>query len=319
MGAVNNSRRRRSFIFGSDAQSMHKIGFNVAGALSIALVSLVLPGCVAGDVADESGAAAASSFEEELELGEAEQAVLSCSNVDGTNSVMAALAVSVAQELGRWQPSKDLAITRTNGTSERSPGSQQAIKLTRKGKARCADNKCYNTQALLDLQYDQANGQVQLPDDILLSPAALRSRLVAKLREQLACEAQPSNGNRSNCPVERHELTFLRAEQGGCDTNFFFKATALDGSALKYPAQLKNNLLWVDRHNPYVAFTSVGDTVSVDPTYGLNESGSTTTGSCTAACIKISSSSIAGQCCSCNGMTDTFTRSAWSATTFLCQ
>jgi hypothetical protein len=297
---------------------MHKIGFNLAGTLSLALVSLFLPGCGAGDLPDESDGTAGSSFEEELELGQTEQA-LSCDNVDGTNSVMAALAVSVAQELGRWQPGKDLILTSTNGTSERSPGSQQAIKLTRKGKARCADGKCYNTQALLDLQYDQAKGQVQLPDDILLSPAALRSRLAAKLREQLACEAQPSDGQRGNCPVERHELTFIRAEQGGCDTNFIFKATALDGSALKHPAQLKNNLLWVDRHNPYVAFTSVGDTVSVDPTFGLNESGATTTGSCTAACIIVSSSNLAGQCCSCGGRTDNFIRSAWSATTFLCQ
>lgn len=251
------------------------------------------------------------------DLGELEQGLMSCTNVDGTNSVMAALAVSAAQELKRWQPSQDFMVFGTSGWSESSLGPQQAVKLTNTGKAQCGGN-CWNTQALLNLQYDQANNVVKLPGNVTLNPGALRSRLVAKLREQQTCESQPSNGGTTNCPVETHKLSFMRSEKGGCDTNFFFKATTPTGAALRYPAQLKNKLLWADRYNPYVAFQSVGDVISIDPTYGLNQAGSTSTGSCTAACTKISSANVAGACCTCNNAMKKYTKAPWSTTTFLC-
>jgi hypothetical protein len=254
-----------------------------------------------------------------MELGQAEQGVMSCTNPDGTNSVMAALAVATAQELKRWQPSKDFVVFGTSGQSEASAGAQQAIKLTATGKARCSDGKCAKVQALLDLQYEQAANKIKLPGNVMLSPSALRSRTVAKLREQATCEAAPKNGTNSNCPVEEHQLTFQSASKGSCDTNFFFKATTPTGTALKYPAQLKNKLIWVDQQNPYVAFQSVGDVVSIDPTYGLNEDSTNSAGSCTAACTKITTTNVAGACCSCNGATKKFVKSAWNASTFLCQ
>lgn len=298
--------------------------------LEVALVGAAVAaalGCGAANAGPELGseegdAAELASFEPEVasaeELGELGQPLVNCSNVDGTNSVMAALAVSVAKELRRWQPTVDLMVFNTSGFSEASPGAQQAIKLTPTGKARCADGRCYNTQALLDMQYEQANNQVKLPGNITLSPAALRSRLVAKLREQATCEAQPANGG-NNCPVEQHQLTFVRSEPGGCDTNFFFKATQPNGAPLRFPAQLKNKLLWVDRVNPYVAFQSVGDVVSIDPVFGLNDFGSTRTATCSAACTRITSEAITGQCCSCNGVTRKFARSLWSPVTYLCR
>src|SRR5690606_28881677 len=136
---------------------------------------------------------------------------------------------------------------------------------------------------------------------------------------QQACEMQPSNGGTTNCPVEEHTLTFQKAEKGGCDTNYFFVAKATNGQALKYPGQLKNKLLWADRDNPYVAFASVGEVVSVDPTYGLNEQGSTTTGTCSATCARVSATSLAGACCSCGGTTKKFVKSTFNANTYLCQ
>jgi cellulose binding protein with CBM10 domain len=235
----------------------------------------------------------------------------SCANLEGTASTMAALVVSVALELKRWQPSKDFQIVKVNN--------EDTIQLTSTGKARCADGKCANTQALLDFQKNEANGKIRFPNNVTLNAPALRSRLVAKLRDQISCESQPSNGGTTNCPVEEHTLTFQKSEKGGCDTNYFFVAKATNGTALKYPGQLKNKLLWADKTNPYVAFKNVGETVSVDPTYGLNEEGSASSGSCTAACTKISSSNIAGGCCSCNGTTKSFVKSTWNATTFLCQ
>jgi hypothetical protein len=234
-----------------------------------------------------------------------------CANHEGTASTMAALAVSAATELKRWQPTRDFAIGKI--------GSEDALVLTAAGKARCSDGVCANTQALLDFQKNEASGKVMFPGNVSLNSGALRSRMVAKFRDQLGCEMQPSNGGTTNCPVEEHTLTFQRSEKGGCDTNFFFVAKKPDGKPLQYPAQLKNKLQWADKTNPYIGFQSVGEVVSIDPTYGLNEANSTTTGSCMNACVRITRSNAAGQCCSCAGKTKAFKKSAWSGSTFLCQ
>src|SRR5690606_22374409 len=136
-------------------------------------------------------------------------------------STMAALAVAAAMELKRWQPTKDFAIGRVDG--------QEGLVLTSTGRSRCADGVCFNTQALLDFQKNSADGQITFPNNVKLNSPALRSRMVAKFRDQQACEMQPSNGGTTNCPVEDHTLTFQRSEQGGCDTNYFFVAKKPDG------------------------------------------------------------------------------------------
>lgn len=71
--------------------------------------------------------------------------------------------------------------------------------------------------------------------------------------------------------------------------------------------------------NPFISQQVNGNLVAIDPTYGLNDSSSTSTGACTATCVKSSSASLAGQCCSCNGVTKAFAKSAWNASTYLCQ
>jgi hypothetical protein len=305
---------------------MKAINLKIASILSVVAVAGLVQACGAAGESSFDGSDDEAALSDEVEFGQAEQGVMSCTNPDGTNSLMAALAVATAQELKRWQPSKDFQVfgetggtSGTNGMSETQKGPQQAIRLTATGKARCADGKCAKVQALLDMQYDQANGKIKFPGNVTLSPAALRSRLVAKLRDQIACEKNPANGIAGNCPVEEHNLTFQSASKGSCDTNFFFKATSTTGAALKYPAQLKNKLIWVDQSNPYVAFQSVGDVISIDPTWGLNEDPTNTAGSCTAACTKVSTTNVATQCCSCNGATKTFVKATWNASTYLCQ
>jgi len=284
----------------------------LASVMSLAALIGATQGCGSVDPSDADSEPLGDG-----QLGHVEQGIMNCANPDGTNSVMAALAVSTAQELKRWQPSKDFVVFKTSGVSESQGGQQDAVKLTPTGKARCSDGKCAKVQALLDMQYEPANGKIRM-GNTLLSPSALRSRLTAKLREQATCEQRPGAGG-ANCPVEEHTLTFQRAEKGGCDTNFFFKASGIDGKPLKAPAQLKNKLIWVDTHNPYVQFQAAGDIVSIDPTYGLNEDSTNSAGSCAAMCTKISTTNVAGQCCSCAGATKKFAKSAWNASTFLCQ
>jgi hypothetical protein len=317
---------------------MNASWFRVAGIASVAFAAGAFAGCSAEDVreANKDVASAAAGSDEsasldESELGSAEQGLMSCANPDGTNSVMAAFAVAVAQELGRWNASKDFIQNNTSGQSEGSFGSQQAIKLASGsdangpiGKSRCADGKCAKVQALLDLQYDQANNKVYVQGTgttkVLLSPAALRSRMFAKWGEQKTCDAAPVDGNNNNCTREQNVLKYVSSTAGGCDTNFTFSVKGTTGAALKYPNQLKNELKFADSAaNPYINFTNLGNgNVSIDPTYGLDDDGTTSTGSCNAACTKISLTSLAGGCCSCGGVQKRFQKAAWSAATFLC-
>src|SRR5688572_22746104 len=293
INSFNSSRSDCSSI-GLTHSQMKTSWFKFAGSLSIVLAASALTGCGAGDFqgldgSDENSAEDGSYAEEEafesIDLATTEQSLMICTNPDGTNSAMAAIAVAAAQELKRWQPTKDFVMFNTSGQCEACSGMQQAIKLTSgsdasgaKGKSRCADGKCAKLQALLDMQYEQAANKVYFQGSgttkVLLSPSALRSRLVAKLYEQKACDDSPRDNDLTACPKEEHVLTFQSAAKGSCDTNFFFKATKTNGQPLLYPNQLKNKLKFADQTNPYIAFQNLGNgIVSVDPTYGLNEDG----------------------------------------------
>jgi len=298
---------------------MKRNWFGIAGTCSLTLVAAFATACGAGDIndsnGDESGIDQSADESQDPELGQVEEAVTSvCTNSEGTYATMAALAVASAKDLGRWQPMTDFLITNNNNA--------EVLALSSAGIAQCVarGTYCINTQALLDFQKDAASGQVKFPGNVVLNAGGLRSRLVARWREQQSCEMQPDNHNASNCPAEKHALTFQTAVVGGCDRKFTFLATAPDGkAALKYPAQLKNKLMWADKANPYIGFTSTGNVVSIDPTYGLNDTGTTSTGSCTAACTMITSTNMVGQCCSCNNVSKKFAKAPWSSSTYLCQ
>ena len=306
----------------------------VAGVVSVAFGVAAFTGCGAESMDDSSdglnGDESAAVDENGMELGTIEQGLMTCTNPDGTNAAMAAFAVAVAQDLGRLNASKDFVMITTSGQSETSPGMQQAMKLASGsdangaiGKNRCADGKCARVQAILDMQYDQANNKVYFQGTgttkVLLNPAALRARLYAKWQDQIACDKTPKDGDVNSCTKELNSLTYVSKAAGGCDTNFTFSVKGVNNAVLKYPNQLKNEIKFADTSNPYINFTNLGNgNISIDPTYGLNDDGTTSTGSCTAACTKISVSSVAGQCCSCGGVTKTFSKAAWSPTTFLC-
>ena len=266
-----------------------------------------------GEVVDES---------ELMSLDQVEQAAMSCTNPDGTNAAMAALAVAVAQDLGRLQTGVDFVqgynageiVALASGSDANGP----------KGKSRCADGKCARVQAILDMQLDAAANKVWFQGSgstkVLLNPQALRTRMLGKWREQKDFDARAKDGAADQAPKELHKLAYVSAAKGGCDTNFTFKATTTAGGALKYPNQLKYKLAFADIHNPYINFTNLGNgNISIDPTYGLNPDGSTTTGTCTAACTKISTTSVAGQCCSCGGVNKKFAKATFNASTYLCQ
>jgi hypothetical protein len=238
------------------------------------------------------------------QIGQIEQTL--CDNTDGTPSAMAALAVATANELSRWQPTKDFIVNRGQ------------LELTTAGKRRCDDGRCWNTQAILDLQR-APSGTVVL-GDTSFDGELFRSELETNFRQQLRCESQRDERGQDSCQAERHELTLDSVASGACDTVYTYHATSPDGSPLSKPERLANKLIFVGYpENEYLSFTSTGKTVSIDPTYGLNPSDGTGTGSCTAACTKISSTNISGDCCICNGETRSFARSAFSTSVYLCQ
>jgi hypothetical protein len=237
-----------------------------------------------------------------------------CANQDGTNAYMAALAAATARETGRWLPQRDFQWNSTTWQLE----------LSTYGKKRCADGKCFNVQELLNMQNPAANGLVVFPGGDKLNTQILNQRVKALYDRQVVCNNRPDNHTGDDCPVEYHQLTLTKTTNGPCDRMFTFKATATDGSALKEPSQLKNQLIWAGEAtdstaNPYLSFQSTSSTVSIDPTLGLTEGDDTTSGSCAAACTMISSTSVTGQCCSCNGVTKTYSRSPFSAGTYLCK
>jgi hypothetical protein len=328
IAGADNLKRQTEFI-------MKTNWLKLASLVSIGFVAL--SACGAGDIGSDEGDFASDesdfaseesemSFDEgsaeTMSLGSIEQHLMSCANPDGANAAMAALVVAVAQDLGRWQTGKDFVqgnnageiVTLASGSDADGP----------KGKSRCADGKCARVQAILDMQLDAAANKVYFQGTgstkVLLNPQALRSRMLSKWREQVSYDGRSKDGDATVPPLEKHKLAFVSAAKGGCDTNFTFKATTPTGTALKYPGQLKWKVAFGDINNPYISFTNLGNgNVSVDPTYGLNEDSSSSAGTCTAACTKITTTNVAGQCCSCGGLTKKYAKSAWNASTFLCQ
>ena len=229
-----------------------------------------------------------------------------CSNGDGVNSAMAALAVVSGKELRRWQSSRDFSIDEDG-----------RLVLTATGRARCPDGQCWNTEAVLGLQLAEP-GSVKF-GSITFDADAFSSRLYSEFFEQQLCDGAPGTSD-LDCSAEEHELTFKHQRSGACDTIVSFLAKTPSGRALRHPDQLANKLIFVGYpENDYLSFQTSGAMISIDPTYGLNEGGTTSTASCTAACTKMSSVDISGTCCSCNGAIGKFVRSSWSTTTYLCK
>ncbi len=310
----------------------------VARAVSIAFVAAAVPACGAGDL-DAQGEESASeelTAEADMELGTLEQRMQNCTNPDGTNSVMAAFAVAVGKELGRWQSRTDFEVFSTNALAENQSGAEQAIRLTSgtgsdgkpRGKSRCSGGYCRNVQALLDMQYEPMRNKIWVNGETgtnktLVDPGALRSRMVAKLgQDQRTCDENAKDNDVNRCPVEIHKLTPAgTASLGGCGVHYKFNVTKDASGTLLYPAQLKWKLNFADQANGWVDFKNLGNgQVAIDPTYGLNEDVTNQAGACTIACTKISSTSLVGQCCQCGGVNKLFARaSTTNPSIFACQ
>ena len=264
--------------------------------VSLFIASAALAGLASACSVDTPGV-------EEVDSSGSEQAA--CANPEGTNAMIAALAVAVGQELGRWKVGTDFKIIR--GTYN-----QEHLQLTPAGLSQCAANKvpgCPNVSALLFFQDARYDNYIRFPGNVTLSAWSYAARLTAGYKEQLTCEQRAVNkpNNPDACPAEEHKLTLQGVAPGPCDVDFTFKARTPHGANLKMPQLLKNKLLWAGKYNPYIAFKSTPDTVTIDPTWDLNQGASTSGGSCVASCQKYDrSKNWTNSCCSCNGKSGKF-------------
>lgn len=211
---------------------------------------------------------------------------------------------------------------------------QFRVGVSPKGDAKCPNHTCRNVRALLKLQRDASNGMIFGGQPV--SPGVLRSRMEAAWGEQFTCINRPDNHMADNCPVEAHELAPVLNPDGSvkkvvgaftCDGGFDFwyhasKQNSGGTVLLQYPGQLKNMLLWAGgSNNPFLKFENNGNDVKIDPVPGTTEGGNTTSGSCTVVsynasrntCGQVySSTSMLGQCCTCNNVNKTFTTGTWA-------
>jgi hypothetical protein len=307
----------------------------ISSALSLVMTATLVTACGAGDMnefdvaQDEMSDEEGEYSSEEIELGSVEQASHNCANPDGTNAVMAALAVAAAQDLGRWRAGLDfqvvgwdrIALTSGTGTDGQP-----------KGSSRCAGGVCKRILPLLALQNDNATGVYVQGETsttkVLVNPSALRSRMAAKLNEQITKDIDAKDGDLNQIPKTPFTLAGAgTALLSGCGKHFKFNVafgTPVTPPLVPKAAQLKWSLSFADQQNGWVDFKynvdNVANRVAIDPTYGLNEGDSTSAGSCEIACSKVSpNSDVSNVCCSCGGAQKTFKKSTFNASLFLCQ
>lgn len=171
------------------------------------------------------------------------------------------------------------------------------------------------------MMFTQYGRSVEIPNSSMASDA----------RFMQGSAAWASNRQLSLRPIaagEPHVLRYSRTTSDGpCGDYFWYNITRPNGQALKAPAESFMQLLFAGGKqsleaadtNPYIAQQVSGNLVAIDPTFGLNQQGSASTGACSAACVRISELNIAGRCCSCNSVNRTYRRSSWSASTYTCQ
>lgn len=221
----------------------------------------------------------------------AEDSAAVCSNPEGTNAGIAALAVAISQELHRWNITSDFYI-------KTGYNNQEMLALTQAGLNACGGS-CPITSEILSYQ-DSRMDQKIVFGSVKMSSWNFASRLVTGYRNQGVCQAS------GRCPFTTgHMFGYNSATTtpGACDTLFTFTVTkpgSQGGGPLTEAqiSQLSNALVWTapTGFNPYIAFQSTANTVTIDPTGNLNPPGQTTGSE---ICQKLSLTNIGGTPCTC--------------------
>ena len=223
------------------------------------------------------GCAASVSSDEAEGLAKSEEAVNACYSNSGLNPTKAALAVAMADELGRLDPIHDLVVA------------WDGVRLS--SSAVCIKNNCANTKALLG---QQGNGPWSFMDQNVFNPAIYKNDLVASMDRQSTVLSDIQRNAPWNMPPA-HKLTKVGGPVnlgiGACGPHYVFQADRKDGTPLSATeaANLGNGMCFYGfgncgNGNSYLKYTVTGQgcptgrtCVAVDPTDGDNGSGTTTT------------------------------------------
>jgi hypothetical protein len=268
----------------------------IASYLSIAALTM---GCASESESDSVDGVDAESTESTV-------APL-CNNPSGVNSVMTALAVATAKEMKRLLPLTDFYWDT----------GRNRLAVSSAGFGRCG-NWCPNVVAVLSMQ-DAPSKSVEFPGSIFLDPAVLRSTLKSYWNKQAYC-----GWSSGTCQQEAYDMAYRYWEYGSCEVKYFFDVykpnwgTRITDATTQ--AALLDNMIFAGYpENRMLNLYTRNGQFSIDPTGGLNEGGTATSGACTLACTKYSTTNIAGKCCICNGATRTFVRSAFSTSYYQCK
>jgi hypothetical protein len=247
----------------------------VFGLVSAGFLGLsALQGCVAttGDGSEQ--------------IGNASEAATACYTNSGLNPTKAALAVAMADELGRWAPDKDLV--RVNGGA----ATQYNYIVALSGSAVCLKNNCANTRAILGQQDDRL---ISFIDQNVFNPSVFRNDLSASVQRAQTMISDLARNNPGALPPA-HLLTKVGGPVdlglGACGPHYVFQADHPDGSPLTSTeaTNLGNALCTYGfgscGSNPFISYTLTGQVcppgrtcIAVDPADGDNGTASTTVGS----------------------------------------
>jgi len=197
-----------------------------------------------------------------------------CQTNHGVNPTIAALAVAMGAELGRWKPNLDLRV------------SNHHVVLSATGEALC-NNGCQNTRALLGQQTPAVS---QLTGGVF-SAEIYRSTLLTGFGLQALLLEDLAKGYPDQVPPD-HKLTLVGGPvdigEGACGPHYVFQVDNLDGTALtaQQAANMSNWLCFYGMDgsngqncgsNPYIGFFQTSNScpsdrtcIAIDPTDGDN-------------------------------------------------
>jgi hypothetical protein len=204
-----------------------------------------------------------------------------CSSNSGTWPTLAALAVSMATELGRWEPDLDLQVS--------------GGKVILNPAAVCVANSCKNTKAILGQQSFTA-------DQSVFNNTNYASTLQSMFTRQSSLIANLKANNPTQVPIQNYKTTLVGGPTnlgyGNCGPHYIFQVDYSSGANSGKPLSSTDatNLLstlcfYGDAGcgpNPYIG-ALIGDVtkvpgcpagkmcIAIDPTDGDNGSTSTTT------------------------------------------
>lgn len=230
--------------------------------------------------------ACASTVGDESELVSSNQAPVTaaCATNSGINPLKAALAVAMADELGRWDAGHDLVYVG-------SPVYMVQLSST----AVCIKNACKNTKAILNEQNNAINlSNPPLIDQTIFNATTFDQVLRSSIDNQNNHTADLARNNPSLLPVA-HKLTKVGGPVnlgiGACGPHYVFQIDHTNGTALTTTeaTNMHHALCFYgdtvcNNNNPFMKFTVTGQgcptgrtCVAVDPTDGDNGSLTTTT------------------------------------------